>query len=159
MILGTANFGNKYRNVLISKNECFKLYQEFENLGGSMVQCADNYSESYDIFWEYVEKKKSKLMMLYKINDTSELFLDGKKVGHSLYYPSQLNQFDKIIEIPNCKVWDEYLPIMHLHSKIYVRSNYTINDKYQIRNTEFIDDYIVGVENIEQLKENMKRFK
>lgn len=158
MILGTANFGNKYKGVHIPKDECFKLYQEFENLGGSMVQCADNYGESYNIFWDYVEEKKSKLMMLYKINETSELFLDGKKIGHSIYYPSQLNQFDKIIEIPNCKVWDEYLPIIHLHAKIFVRSNFTINPEYQIRNTEFIDDYIIGVDNIEQLVKNMARY-
>lgn len=156
MILGMANFVNRYRGVKLSKNESFSILSEFEALGGIMVQCADNYG--YGIFWEYVEEKQSKLSMLYKINETSELFIGGKRVGHSIYYPNQLNQFDSYIEIPNCFVWDKYLPIMSLHAKVYVRSNYTIDKKYHIKNTEFITDYIIGVDNIEQLKENMRMY-
>lgn len=156
MILGTANFMNEYRGVKIDKKTCLNILKEFEALGGKIVNTADDYGDSESLVIEYVNN--SGLEILYKEHEHSMLTLKDL-IGSSIYYPHQLSQYDEIIEIPNCSIWDDYLPIIHLHAKIFVRSNYTIDKKHHIKNLEYIDDYIVGVENIEQLRENMRIYR
>lgn len=185
-ILGSANFGNEYLGKNLSEKECFNILEEFEKLGGEFVDTANDYGNSAEIINKYIEEKNSKLKMIYKHNgelndwltglsldkiNRNNLFsfmsrskivytdIDNKVLsGQSIYYPHELSPNSKVIEIPNCNLWDEYLPIMHLHAKIFVRSNYRIHPYYRIKRTELIDGYIVGIENIEEVKKNMEKF-
>jgi hypothetical protein len=157
MILGTANFENLYKDSILGKEECFELLEYFENNGGKIVQTADDYGDSQKIIWKYIKEKNSKLIMLFKINELGLLCINENKVGHSIYYPHELNCHDKIIIIPDSNIFDSYLPVMKLHSKIYARSHFMILKQHHA-NIEYIDDYIIGVESMEELKRDMELF-
>lgn len=177
MILGTANFGNEYRGKKIEKEECFKLLEYFEKNGGKLIDTAGDYGYSKNIIEEYLINNNSKLKILYKLlfidnvfnKILTEKYLEaiiwrGKildigygKNGQSIYYPHELDPKSKITIIPDSNLFDLYLPIMKLHSKVYARSIFKI-PMCSHADKKYIDDYIIGVDNMEQLKQNMDRY-
>jgi len=185
-ILGIANFGNEYLGKKLDWIKCFEILDEFEKLGGELVDTANDYGNSVEIINKFIQDKNSKLKIIYKHDGTLNEYKTGLKCenlntnnlfafmmrtkrictgedknilfGQSIYYPEELNPDSKVIEIPNCSIWDAYLPIMHLHAKIFVRSNYRINPEFQIKRKELIDGYIIGVENVEEVRKNMEKF-
>lgn len=177
MILGTANFGNEYRGKKIEKEECFKLLEYFENNGGKLIDTAGDYGDSIKIIKEYIINF-SKLKILYKpifIDNVFDKIIDVKyleaiiwrgkildigysKNGQSIYYPHELDPKSKITIIPASDIFRPYIPVMRLHSeKIYIRSINTLGINANI-GTHGIDDIIIGVDNMDQLKENMDTY-
>jgi hypothetical protein len=201
MILGTANFGRNYNNSFIEKNKCFKLLEAYENMGGKLIDTAPNYSDAQDIVIEYIKagSNLSIITKVWDLHDiTDELYKSDylhavlcrgnnknliedlryeyesgylKKMGQSIYYPQELDQRCNIISIPMWYCFDQYLPVMQLHSKVYARSFYNlymknvqtyyeINDMGDLRDRvdydiSKYDDIILGVDNINQLREGM----
>jgi len=172
MILGTANFGNEYRGTIIPEDDCYDILKCFEDMGGSIVDTAVDYGESYRIVCDYVNKNNSKLKVMVKIKYWNSLrYLDKydiilcrsaetlkelkettkiKDIGLSIYYPHELHPDAKYVSIPAGDCWRPYMEVMSLHAKIFQRSVYQLGSEFPGI------EKIIGVDNIKQLRENMK---
>ena len=174
-ILGTANFGNNYRNVCIPEKECFEILGEYEKRGGTLVDTALDYGNSVEIINNYIIKNNSKLKMMIKTNEyfealykynnihavlsrSNKLFYTKYIHGQSIYYPHEINPGAQIVIIPDSILFFDYVPVIKLHSELYVRSHYKIKGLKLSDSAyaEMIDGYIIGVENKKQLIENME---
>lgn len=109
------------------------------------------------------------------INKLYELKNKGmiEKVGASIYYTKELTQKVNVFEIPCWYTWEQEIPVMLLHSDVYIRSYWNLFDKYRYEYYDYIKklkgferkdlnhklDFVVGVENLKQLKQNLELFK
>jgi len=90
-----------------------------------------------------------------------------EKYGVSIYYPNEIIQLSNVIQIPCCLTFNEFIDTMSLYSDVLVRSYYSywLKNGYS-KHSNFIDklknnkkvDFVVGISNLEQLKENMILF-
>lgn len=206
MILGTCNFGFDYNGPQIPKKEVFKILEEFQKLGGGIIDTAVNYRESQKIINEYVKINGQKNLniqtkvydynndfekldelkdcriysILYRnylnqsIIDLLKIYKENgfiQKYGQSIYYPHEIRQDANIIQIPESYLFTDYIITMGLYSNIQIRSLYNIDVKIKRINkkTAFENavkmkkkfpkiDFILGVDNVKQLKENMRLF-
>lgn len=103
--------------------------------------------------------------------DIREFLKDQKEAkyidnwGMSLYLPQELDKsFFNIIQIPFDPIWFPYVPIISLYSKVYFRSFYNLFLKYyetkDFKNLKSANnvDFVIGIDNLEQLKFNMEVF-
>ena len=180
MVLGTANFGNSYKGVILHEEQCFELLEYFENNGGKIIDTATDYGNSEEIIKSYFEDHARNLKIITKVNKTykesmfkdSELYgvLYRNKInkeitstikGQSIYYSHELDQRAKIIQIPAAYYFADYLQVMSLQADVYVRSYYTMDNPVWVHQKEYrryIKDFVVGCDNLEQLKINMEKF-
>jgi aryl-alcohol dehydrogenase-like predicted oxidoreductase len=89
--------------------------------------------------------------------------------GQSIYFPHELNQKCNIIQAPlDLNIWNNYLPTMSLYATVQFRSCYNLYSKYKtitkldLTNYEKLKrsgkiQFVIGVDNIKQLKENMRK--
>jgi hypothetical protein len=94
-----------------------------------------------------------------------------KKYGQSIYYPHELRQEANIIQIPANGLFNDYFKTMILYSNVQIRSVYKLNIIETNSNVDFLKgilkkldfsankiDYVIGVDNVKQLRENMELF-
>ena len=94
-----------------------------------------------------------------------------EKYGLSIYYPHELRQEANIIQIPANALFNDYLKTMILYSDVQIRSIYKLNIIEDDYNSDFLKDvlkkinflpkkidYVIGVDNVNQLKEDMELF-
>lgn len=178
MILGTANFNNTYRGKNLDQETCFDILKTFEELGGVYVETAFDYGNSLEVIWNYKRLTKSPLKIINKIRNKessirypyeymlvrgSKMKIQGENIGQSIYYPYEINPNAKMISIPASEIFIPYLPVMNLHAKVIVRSIYNLFDvdmeklRY-FKKIGLIYDFVIGVDNKEQLIENMRLY-
>jgi len=178
IVLGSANFGNTYRGIILSEKDCFDILEEFEKRGGELVDTAMDYGNSLEIIQKYIITKNSKLKILLKIDKYYfESIIDYNNIhaiisrdnniqqtkylnGQSMYYPHELNPNAKIVIIPDSILFLDYAPIIKLHAKLYVRSIFNMSGirLSHSQHVDLIDGYVIGVENKKQLIENMETY-
>lgn len=126
------------------------------------------------IFCIMIRDNTDKELLNYLFSMKKEGLID--RVGISIYYPHEIIQKVNCYHIPNNVLFDEYLSTMQLSADIYIRSNFNlynklfgnkikINDRikfikknFERKDLNHVIDFVVGCDNIEQLKENMRLF-
>lgn len=98
----------------------------------------------------------------------------SNKVGVSIYYTKELTQKAQVFIIPMNTQFIDSMQTMLLHADVYVRSLYNFVPDKSIKSAKELFSYfkryerpdlnhkvdaLIGVSNIEQLKENMREFK
>jgi hypothetical protein len=122
------------------------------------------------IYCVYARDSKNEDLLDYLFDMKSKGFIE--KVGVSIYYENELTQRCNSLHIPACDHFVKYFPTMLLHSDIVIRSMYnqiqTDEDridfmekikKYSRPDLNHTVDFCVGVDTIDQLKENLEIFK
>lgn len=209
MVLGSRNFNYKYNETFVTREDSLKIIEEFEKLGGEIIDTAFNY-KSHEIIKEYGWKGK----VITKCNNKHEFFdcfeelgVDRiycvmarendkefvnflrkereigtiEKFGLSCYLPSELTRsYFNAFQLPCDPVWFELIPLLSIYADVYIRSYYNhwkknydidcVDGRYNrffkredkriiaLNNNPKID-FVVGCDNIEQLRENMEKFK
>lgn len=114
--------------------------------------------------------KVSKIYAILARDSRNELLIDYlkdlkkkgiiEKYGISIYYPHELRQDVNIVQFTASTLFDNYLPTMSLMADVYVRSIFKRQyEYYAMKNKEEVKDYVIGCDNLEQLKQNMGAFK
>lgn len=131
-----------------------EFYRCFEELGVTKIYCImarENNIKTRQFLWD---RQKEGLI---------------EKFGLSCYLPEEMQySYFQCLEIPLDNCWFDRIDIISLYANVYIRSvynhyikNYGEKDVWKIveelkKNKKV--DFVVGCDNIEQLKENMKRF-
>lgn len=137
-------------------------------------------------FWKELEiLKREKIYCCMarensKDRDIIEFLKDQKeqgvieKTGMTIYYPEERRSDMNILFIPNnFEAFKDNLKVMMLHSDIHVRSLFNLNNKipwkaledfnkfkkYERKDIKHKVEAVIGVSNLQQLKENMEYFK
>lgn len=137
--------------------------------------------EEFDIDYSILKQDKIYCCMarenanLNLINNIKKLQTEGfiEKTGMSIYYPHELRSDMNIVFIPNnFNNFIYYMQTMILHSSIYVRSFFNLNNKdfkkalfdyqkfsyYEREDLNHFVQPVIGVSSLKQLKYNMKHF-
>jgi len=186
MILGTRNFEQEYNGSFVPKQEVWKML-DYAQEHGMYIDTAYNYAGAHALLAEYdyprsliitkiwkqeelwrslEELKTDKLYccMARENNPSMIEFLKDQrvdkiidKIGMSIYYPHELRSDVNVIEIPCAWLFGSYLKVMRLYAKVIARSLYKLNNGDRI--FQEVDDYVVGCDSLEQLKENYANIK
>jgi hypothetical protein len=141
-----------------------KIYDDYD-LGDGVFTCPvidslDN-CDIYSILYRNYTSQKE-LNKLKKMISTRRI----QKYGQSIYYPHELRQEANIIQIPANALFNDYITTMALYADVQIRSIYNLGDAKN--NPEIYSkvkenfpkiDYVIGVRNLEQLKQNMELFR
>lgn len=153
---------------------------EYVRAHGSKLKIITKIWKQEDLFKSLDELKTDKIhcVLARENSDNLRNFLIKKqeeelieKWGLSIYLPEELNKsYCNVLQIPLDPIWLNKIQIISLYSKVYFRSFYNLYLKYydNLENAKNMIatfrqnnniDFVVGVDNIQQLQENLELFK
>lgn len=165
LIIGCANFGKEYNGHKVPDDEIDKIWAYCREAGIFYADTADAYDYRPPDFMAEINKITSHTgrlgsyaTLIHHAKDIPELYMMLKgfrtKMGLSAYTMEEVGDYNwDIVQIPYKALGD--IPIAEVHA----RKVFTDDCFRDAIKDDRVDKIVIGVDNLKQLKENVKLYK